>query len=198
MRETRQENFLQQIASARCCPIAAGLFLFAGSTVAFAEETAGGQSLKSAANDPTASLMSVQLQDVYAGDYHNLEDEQGNVILLRSAMPFKTGRFNHIARGTLPIVTNSPTRESGIGDLVLFDLMAFDKPWGRWGAGLVLLAPTASDESLGAEKWAIGPALGFVRQRPGLLSGLFLQNLFSFAGEDDRDDVNVSILQPIV
>ena len=28
--------------------------------------------------------------------------------------------------------------------------------------------------------------------------GLFNQNLFSFAGDDDRDDVNVSILQPII
>ena len=32
----------------------------------------------------------------------------------------------------------------------------------------------------------------------GLLWGLFNQNLFSFAGDGDRDDVDVSIIQPIL
>jgi hypothetical protein len=100
-----------------------------------------GQSLDQAANDPTASLMSVQLQNVYAGDYHVLDGETGNTLLLRAAVPFKTGDLNHIARVTLPVVTDSPSRKSGLGDMVLFDLLAFDEPWGRWGIGPVLLAP---------------------------------------------------------
>lgn len=58
--------------------------------------------------------------------------------------------------------------------------------------------PTASDDSLGADKWAIGPAFGFVARAPGLLWGVFNQNLFSFAGDDDREDVDVSMLQPIL
>jgi hypothetical protein len=49
-----------------------------------------GQSLEQAASDPTASLMSVQVQDIYAGAYHGLDDQTGNTILLRSAVPFKT------------------------------------------------------------------------------------------------------------
>jgi len=106
---------MENMTSALRRPIIAGLVLFAGSTAASAEQAAGGQSLESAANDPTASLMSVQIQDVYAGDYYNLDDEQGNILLLRSAVPFKTGRFDHIARGTLPIITDSPSGESGIG-----------------------------------------------------------------------------------
>jgi len=35
----------------------------------------GGQSLDQAASDPTASLMSVQVQNLYSGDYHQLDDE---------------------------------------------------------------------------------------------------------------------------
>jgi hypothetical protein len=166
---------------------------------AMAEEgETGGQSLEQAASDPTASLMSVQIQDVYAGSYHNLDDESGNTILLRSAVPFTTGSLKHIARATLPIITDSPSGESGVSDLVLFDLIVFNEPWGRWGVGPVMLFPTASDEKLGADKWAIGPAIGFVARSPGLMWGLFNQNLFSFAGDDDREDVNVSILQPII
>jgi hypothetical protein len=163
-----------------------------------AAAASGDQSLDQAANDPTASLMSLQVQNVYAGDYHVLDDETGNMLLLRAAVPFATGELNHIARLTVPVVTDSPSRESGLGDIVLFDLLAFDESWGRWGIGPVLLAPTATDDSLGADKWAIGPAIGFVARAPGLLWGVFNQNLFSFAGEDDRDDVDISIIQPIL
>ena len=92
----------------------AGLLIFAPSA-SYAEEPAqDGQALDQAANDPTASLMSVQIQDIYAGNYHNLNDESGNTILLRSAVPFQTGSLNHIARATLPIVTDSPSGKSGL------------------------------------------------------------------------------------
>jgi len=166
---------------------------------AFAEEpTQGGQSLEQAASDPTASLMSVQIQDIFTGSYHNLSDENGNTILLRSAIPFKTGHLNHIARATLPIITDSPSGKSGLSDLVLFDLIVFNESWGRWGIGPVMMIPTASDNKLGTGKWAVGPAVGFVARSEKLLWGLFNQNLFSFAGDDDREDVNVSILQPII
>jgi len=38
----------------------------------------------------------------------------------------------------------------------------------------------------------------YVTRQPKLLWGLFNQNLFSFAGNGDREEVNISILQPIV
>ena len=67
-----------------------------------AVEGAAGQSLEQAASDPTASLMSVSVQNIYAGAYHQLDDESGNTLLLRSSVPFTTGSFEHIARATLP------------------------------------------------------------------------------------------------
>ena len=158
---------------------------------------ADGQSLDQAANDPTASLMAIQLQNIYAGNYHNLPGETGNTVLLRPVLPFATGNINHIARATIPYVTDSPSGKTGLGDSVLFDLIVFNRSWGRFGLGPVLVLPTASDDALGAEKWAAGPALGFVAQSSGYIWGLFNQNLFSFAGDDDRDDVSLSIVQPI-
>lgn len=153
------------------------------------------QSLEQAASDPTASLLSVQFQNVYVGAYHNLDDEAGNTLLLRSAIPFQAFGVNNIARVTLPIVTASPNG-NGVGDMTLFDLAAFDASWGRWGAGAVMLVPVGTD-GLSADKWAIGPALGFTARQPGLLWGLFNQNLFSFAGSGQQD-VNVSLIQPIL
>ena len=175
------------------------VFLLLVPQAAFAEEPLqDDQSLDQAANDPTASLMSVQIQNVYSGKYHNLDDESGNTILLRAAVPFKTGKLNHIARATLPVITDNPSGESGLSDLVLFDLVVFNQAWGRWGIGPVMLLPTASDEKLGTEKWAIGPAVGFAARSPNLLWGLFNQNLFSFAGETEREDLQVSIMQPLL
>ena len=163
-----------------------------------AQEKADGQSLEQAANDPTASLMSVQIQEVYAGDYHLLDGETGNTLLLRSAVPFQTGSLNHIARGTLPIVTDSPTGKTGLSDLVLFDLIVFNESWGRWGLGPVMLFPTASHKELGTGMWAVGPAAGFVVRSDKLMWGIFNQNLFSFAGDTAREEVKLAILQPIV
>ncbi len=158
----------------------------------------GGQSLEQAASDPTASLMAVQVQNIYAGSYNVLNDESSNTILLRAAVPFAVGDLQNIARVTVPIVTDSPSGQSGLGDLVLFDLVKFEKSWGRWGIGPVLLMPTATDDALGAGKWAAGPALGFVARSHRLMWGAFNQNLFSFAGDGKRQDVDVSIVQPIV
>jgi hypothetical protein len=171
--------------------------LLLAATTVRADQGAGTQSLDQAANDPTASLMAIQLQNIYTGSYHNLQDATGNTVLLRPVVPFTTGKINHIARATIPYVTESPSGKTGLGDSVLFDLVVFNRSWGRFGLGPVLLLPTATDEALGAEKWAAGPALGFVAQNPGSIWGLFNQNLFSFAGNDDRDEVKLSILQPI-
>ena len=178
-------------------PIVLSAFLlFFASYAASADDSAkGSQSLEQAASDPTASLMSLQLQNLFVGDYHNLDDESSNTIQLRSAIPFMLGGLSNIARVTLPFVTHGPNG-SGLGDMTLFDLVAFDQSWGRWGVGPVLLLPTGKD-GISAEKWAIGPALGFAARRPGLLWGLFNQNLFSFAGDGDQD-VRVSIIQPIL
>jgi|OpeIllAssembly_1097287.scaffolds.fasta_scaffold79989_2 hypothetical protein len=178
--------------------VATAVFLCAAQAATAAEVGTAGQSLEQAASDPTASLMSVSVQNIYAGSYHQLDDESGNTLLLRSSVPFTTGSLAHIARATLPVVTDSPSGESGLSDLVLFDLIKFEKSWGRWGVGPVLLAPTATEDAIGAGKWAIGPAVGFVARSDKLMWGLFNQNLFSFAGDSDREDVNVSILQPIL
>jgi hypothetical protein len=172
-----------------------GLALAGSLPAAAGEMQASGQSLEQAASDPTASLMSVQIQDLYSGDYHNLADESSNTLQLRSAIPFQAFGLDNIARVTLPVVTDSPGG-SGVGDMTVFDLVVFNQSWGRWGAGAVMLVPIGAD-GLSADKWAIGPAVGFTASQPGLLWGVFNQNLFSFAGSG-KQDVNVSIVQPIL
>ncbi|MDJ0995612.1 MAG: hypothetical protein QNI90_18680 [Dinoroseobacter sp.] len=164
---------------------------------AVAQENGGvGQSLSSQASDPTASLMSFQFQDFYAFNLHN-SDQSQNILQFRAAIPFNLGGVNNIARLTLPSFTESASGETGLGDATLFNLAAFDQSWGRYGVGLVALLPTGAD-GLSAEKWGLGPALGFVARPSWGLAGLFNQNILTVAGDDDRPDVNISTLQPIV
>lgn len=168
---------------------------------AMAQESGPGkQDLSQAANDPTASVMSLQIGDWYSFNYHNLDDGYDNAIALRAAIPFQTGDLNHIFRVTAPIITDNPVLGSGLSDLTVFDLLVFNESWGRWGVGAVALLPTGGDRR-GADQWAAGPAIGFVaRPAKNILVGLFNQNLFHLGGSQDlgQADVNISNFQPIL
>lgn len=154
------------------------------------------QSLQSQASDPTASLMSFQLQNFYSPNLHNSTEDQ-NVMQFRAAIPFQIGGVNNIARVTLPYATDTASGASGFQDITIFNLAAFDQSWGRYGIGAVALLPSGSSD-LTADKWGLGPALGFVARPDWGLFGLFNQNIFTVAGDDDDPDVNISTLQPIL
>ncbi|MDW3223962.1 MAG: hypothetical protein R8G34_13925 [Paracoccaceae bacterium] len=154
------------------------------------------QSLQSQASDPTASLMSFQLQNFYSPNLHNSGADQ-NILQFRAAIPFQIGGINNIARVTLPYATDTASGKSGFQDITVFNLAAFDQSWGRYGIGAVALLPTGSSD-LTADKWGLGPALGFVARPSWGLFGLFNQNIFTIAGDDDDPDVNISTIQPIL
>lgn len=184
------------VLSRICCKWVLTAFVFSASSSGVAQTEQGGQSLEQAASDPTASLMNIQVGNWYTESFWNLPDKDANTVSLRSAYPFKWGDTSHIARATVPIVTNSPSGDSGLGDSTVFDLMVFERGWGRMGVGLVGLLPTGGAD-LGSEKWGLGPAFGIVRAMPKTLFGVFNQNVFTVAGDGKREDVNISILQPI-
>lgn len=175
----------------------AGLFTFlltgfyTMATVATAQD---GQSLQNAASDPTASVMSFQVQDFYTPNVHN-SAATANTVQLRAAIPFQAFGLNHIARVTVPYATQTASGASGLGDVTLFDLVTFDRPWGRFGVGAVALLPTGTT-GISTEKWGLGPAAGFVAQPSWGLAGLFNQNLFSVGGDNTRPDFNLSTFQP--
>lgn len=154
------------------------------------------QSLASQASDPTASIMSFQLQNYYSPTLHNSNQTQ-NQAQIRAAIPFTLGSLDNIARLTVPYVTKNAAGRSGFGDATLFNLSTFNRPWGRFGVGVVALLPTGTN-GLSAKKWGLGPAAGFVAQKKWGLLGLFNQNILTVAGDSSRPDVNISTLQPIL
>jgi hypothetical protein len=105
----------------------------------------------------------------------------------------------------VPIIhAESPVRggddESGLGDILQSFFLSPAAPVGGWilGAGPALLYPIATEDSLGAEKFALGPTVVVLQQNSGWTYGALANHLWSAAGEDDRDDVNATFLQPFV
>jgi len=89
--------------------------------------------------------------------------------------------------------------ESGLGDTaasLFFSPKAPTAGGWIWGAGPVLLLPTATDDALGAEQWGVGPTGVALKQTGPWTVGVLANQLWSVAGEDDRGDINATYLQP--
>jgi hypothetical protein len=173
--------------------IACGL---AAAAPALAQQDSSVDELAAQATDPTASLMSFQLNDWYTANFHGIDDSL-NQVVFRAAIPFGLGSTNHIFRITQPYVTTSPSGATGFADTTIFDLVVFGAPWGRWGVGISGTLPTGQD-GLTTDKWTAGPALGFVNSSSKQYNwGLFAQTFFSYAGKDSAPNVGLMNLQPI-
>ena len=109
----------------RWTTLAAGLLL--SCCLVHADETA--DELAAKATDPTASLMSFQLNDWYTASLHDVGGD-ANQLVFRLAIPFSLAAVNQIFRVTAPYDTSSPGGDSGLSDITIFDLAVFNQPWG--------------------------------------------------------------------
>jgi hypothetical protein len=95
----------------------------------------------------------------------------------------------------LPDVTSeSGTFSSGLSDI---QFTAFYVPEGEgvmWGVGPIFEFPSGGSER-GTEKWSAGPAAVVLAQPYPWTLGLLVNNVWSFAGDDDRADVNKGLAQ---
>jgi len=171
---------------------------------AFAQDEA--ELAKKLAN-PVASLISVPIQANYDENFG--PNEEGSVwrINIQPVIPITlSDEWNLISRTILPIidqedVPTSGSGESGIGDILQSLFLSPAKPTSGgliWGAGPVFLVPTASENVLGGEKWAIGPTAVALKQDGPWTYGVLTNHIESFAGDDDRAYVSATFLQPFL
>ena len=66
------------------------------------------------------------------------------------------------------------------------------------GVGPALVFPTASDDVLGSEKWSAGPAFVGLTMKGKWVVGGVTQQVWSYAGDDDREDVSAFLFQYFV
>lgn len=89
-------------------------------------------------------------------------------------------------------------RETGLGDIVLlngFGKNEWVKPPNVFGFGTTLMLDTATEDFLGTGKWSAGPAAVALHIDDRWIYGLIGQHWWSFAGDDDREDVNLTDIQ---
>lgn len=125
---------------------------------------------------------------------------------LKPVMPLDMGHgWVYVNRPTVPVVFKQPyfnmsdfqwDDDSGLGDIQYLGLLGKNFPDGLvLAGGITTIFPTATHDSLGMGKWQAGPALvAAVLKKKYILGGLY-QHWWSFAGQDDRDDTNLSALQ---
>jgi hypothetical protein len=180
--------------------IVAALLLVIGLTnPAIAEDHAGDAAQ---ANNPLANMTAFNIQDYYIGELTE-SDDSANQFWLRYAKPLSVADTNWILRASLPVNTY-PTppdndKETGIGDFNVFAAYLIDtgNPAVSFGIGPQLTAPTASDDELGSEKWSAGFAnVLFNASSARFQYGYLLTWQASFAGDSDREDVNIAAFQP--
>lgn len=154
------------------------------------------------ANNPLANMVAFNIQNYYVGSLTET-DEEANTVWLRYAQPFSIGESNWLMRASLPINTfptsASGDHKSGLGDFNIFAAYLIDvgNPAISFGIGPQLTAPTATRNSLGSEQWSAGLAnVYFNASSKKFQYGYLLTWQGSFAGNDDRADVNIGAFQP--
>ena len=166
--------------------------------------------LAEAAQNPVANMISVPLQNnTYFGIGPN--ERTANVLNIQPVIPLKVGDWNVITRTIVPIVylpapleggipglpQNSPTGSTtGLGDI---NFTAFLSPANPrkliWGFGPSLGLDTSTSDFIGTGKWTVGPSLVLLIQPKPWTIGLLMRNLWSFAGDSDRESVNSFMTQ---
>ena len=183
--------------------------LWPGAGIAVAQDEPGGSSLQAASQNPIAALISVPFQSNWNFEIGPLEKTQ-YVMNFQPVIPVSlSDDWNLILRPIVPLI-NRPklfpgdSSDFGLGDISPQLLFSPDKPidtaFGHmsWGVGPNFLFDTATDDFLGSGKWGAGPsAVVFFTNAPWTYGALVF-NTWSFAGDDDRADVNRFSFQPIL
>ncbi len=151
------------------------------------------------------------------------KDRVANVTVIEPVIPVPLGEsgFTLINRPILPIVgtvdipvggaSTVPSSQpgstgaggigfddkSGLSDLTFFSLLTppNEDQGFIYGFGLTSKWPTATEEELGSEKFSVGPAAIALYTTPQFTVGVLGQHWWSYAGDEDRSDVDLTNIQ---
>jgi len=157
--------------------------------------------------NPVASLISVPLQLNWDGDIGPADDGDRYLLNVQPVIPLSVSEdWNLISRTIVPVIHQSDIfpgagSQTGLGDIVQSAFFSPKEPtkggW-IWGAGPVLLLPTATDDLLGPDQWGLGPTGVALRQQGPWTYGALANHIWKIAGDDDRASLNATFVQPFV
>jgi hypothetical protein len=169
-----------------------------------AHSEASAEDLAKKTQNPVADMISVPLQSNFNFKTGQNDDLQ-YILNVQPVIPIKISEeWNMITRTIVPLICQpslGPGIDSaaGLGDIQLQLFFSPSKPSKFvWGVGPIFQFDTATDDVLGQGKWCAGPtAVALVMDGPWVV-GALANNIWSFAGDDDREDVNQMLVQPFV
>lgn len=172
-----------------------------------AQESATAEELAKKLSNPIASLISVPLQLNYDSGIGS--DDKGDrfVLNVQPVIPISINEdWNLISRTIIPLMSQDNIfpgagSQSGFGDIVQSVFFSPKAPTASgwvWGAGPVFVLPAATDDLLGAEKWGVGPTGVVLKQNGPWTMGALANHIWSFAGDNKRNDINSTFFQPFL
>jgi hypothetical protein len=170
-------------------------------------ETGGDQAAELAKQlqNPVASLISFPFQNNFDFNLGPNDDGFKYTLNFQPVIPLSLSQdYNLIIRTILPIISQEDvipgTSQSGLGDIVQSFFFSPKKPVGGLilGFGPVLLYPSATDSLLGSEQWGAGPTGLVLKQTGGWTYGLLFNHIWSYTGEEGRNYVDATFLQPFL
>ena len=165
--------------------------------------------LRSAVQNPISSLISLPFRFSFDRGAGNGD---GTILNIQPVVPVNIGEWNLVNRAIIPIANvdgaivgpNNPSPEAGgsangLGDInysAYFSPVKYDKV--IWGVGPSINMPTANEDQLGSGKWSGGiTGVALTVPKWGSL-GILGRQLWSFAGDSDRNDVNQTLIEPFL
>lgn len=185
---------------------ALALTILLTSVLSFADSTGEGQSAELAQEltNPIADLMTIPVQTTYDQNIGPADKGTKYQTNIQPVIPFDLSEeWMLITRTIVPVVQQKEIypgagSQSGLGDTSLSLFVGPRKGGVMWGAGPILLLPTASDDLLGSGKWGAGPAGIVVAMLGPWTVGGLANHVWSIAGDSDRSEVSNTFLQPFV
>jgi hypothetical protein len=200
-----QFALLSPVKSAKVIASILAVIVGAALLPAFAQEKSDDELVKELAN-PISSLISVPFQNNFEFNLGPNNDGFKYTLNFQPVIPFSMNKdWNLITRTIVPIIDQSDviapnTSQGGLSDITQSFFFSPKKPVAGMiiGAGPVFLYPSATDDLLGSEKWGAGPTIVLLKQEGPWTVGLLLNHIWSFAGDDHRNYVSSTFLQPFI
>ncbi|MHC4648068.1 MAG: hypothetical protein ACYTBJ_21620 [Planctomycetota bacterium] len=162
-------------------------------------------------NNPLTDLWSLSFQNnlnVNKGDAVDGREISNN-LFFQPFLPFAVGENKETMltfRPVFPLVTNpvfgdpgsgeSTDHDTGLGDIQLLTLAGPSRPDGWvWGVGATSIFPTATEDTLGSDKYQMGPAGMIFNIGKPWVYGVLVQHWWSYAGDSDAPDTSRTDIQ---
>jgi len=172
------------------------LFFMITSSTLFAQET--NEELAKIAQNPLGNILSFPFQNNTSfnyGPYQRVQD----ILNIQPIIPFFNGRL--ITRTIIPLQWQPQNAPSGtvfgLSDIQFAAVYSPNTKGFMIGVGPIASFPTGS-AMLGSQKWSAGPCIVLLAMPGHWVFGVLANNLWSFAGNSDRTDVNQMLIQYFV